>query len=159
MAEKTNRDHPDISQITDFLFISSLPKDENAEHIFSLGIRLIISMPPYRPPTVYRKEPFLFLHCPTLDSPMAPIPQFMLRRGVKTALPVINEHNHAVLVHCRAGMHRSVAMACCILVAKGHTAESAMQLVKEKREIADPYTPHIRKRIEIFANDWKKYNG
>ena len=159
MADQLNKEHPDLSQITEYLYVSGLPKDEEAEHIFSLGIRLIISMPPYRPPTVFRKDPFLFIHCPTLDSPLTPIPQFMLRRGVNGALPVINELNHAVLVHCRAGMHRSVAMACCILVAKGHTADSAMKLVKEKREIADPYTPHIRKRIEIFAKDWTKNDG
>ena len=152
--EEKSVKHPDLSQITDYLFLSSLPKDEYAEHIFSLGIRLVISMPVYKPPRVYQHEPFQFVHCPSLDSRWTPIPQFILKRGVQRALPVIDEQGHAVLVHCKEGIHRSVAMACCILVAKGCTAEGAMNLVKEKREKADPYAGYIRKRIEIFAAHW-----
>ncbi|MCP4167261.1 MAG: hypothetical protein GY759_15435 [Chloroflexi bacterium] len=148
--------HPDLSQITDYLYLSSLPKDEHAGHIYSLGIRLVISMPLCRPPSIYRQEPFQFIHCPAFDSPITPIPQFILRRGVHRALPVIDEQEHAVLVHCRAGVHRSVAMACCILITKGCTSENAMKLVKEKRDKADPYAGYIRKRIEIFESNWNK---
>ena len=60
--EKISVDHPDLSQITKYLFLSSLPKHEHAEHILSLGIRLIISMPAFRPPRVYRRSPFQFIH-------------------------------------------------------------------------------------------------
>jgi len=80
---------------------------------------------------------------------------FILRRGVLAALPVI-EAGNSVLVHCKAGVHRSVAMACCILIAMGYTAENAMQLVKEKRDKADPYIPYIRKRIEKFGEYWSE---
>ena len=154
--EKGGVQHPDLSQITEYLFLSSLPKSEHADHIFSLGVRLVISMPLYRAPSVYRQAPFQFIHCPSMDSPLTPIPQFILARGVHRALPVIDEQGHAVLVHCKEGVHRSVAMACCILIAKGYTAEEAMYRVKEKREKADPYAGYIRKRIEIFAVNWNK---
>lgn len=151
-------DHPDLSQITDDLFISSLPKTEHQDHIHSLGIRLVISMPLYRAPRVYREPPFQFAHCPTIDSPITPIPVFMLRCGVSAALPVI-ESGEAVLVHCKAGVHRSVAMAACILIAQGLSAGEAMQLVKDKREKADPYAPYIRRRIEKFENEWRQEHG
>ena len=82
------------------------------------GVRLIVSLPLYWPPLVYTRPPFTFVHCPTIDSPLTPIPIFMLRRGVRAALPVI-EHGGAVLIHCKAGVHRSVAMATCILIAHG----------------------------------------
>ncbi len=154
--EHSSVEHPDLSQITEYLFLSSLPKDEHAEHIFSLGIRLVISMPVNKPPNVYCKPPFQFIHCPSFDSPWTPIPQFILKRGVHGALPVIDEQGHSVLVHCKAGVHRSVAMACCILVAKGYTAEAAMKVVKEKRDKADPYAGYIRKRIENFESHWDK---
>ena len=157
--EKSNLDHADLSQITEYLYLSSIPKDEHADHIFSLGIRLIISMPVYRPPRVYRRAPFQFIHCPSLDSPLTPIPQFILKRGVRKALPVIDEQGHSVLVHCKEGIHRSVAMACCILVAKGYRSEDAMKLVKEKRDKADPYSGYIRKRIEIFESNWIDHHG
>ena len=150
--------HPDLSQITDYLYVSSLPRSENVEHIMSLGIRLIISMPVYRPPRVYRRPPFQFVHCPSLDTRWTPIPMFILRRGVSAALPVI-EKGESVLVHCKAGVHRSVAMTCCILIARGFTAEDAMRLVTEKRDVADPYVPYIRKRIDKFESNWRNNHG
>ena len=146
----------DLSRITDYLYLSSLPADEHAKHIHSLGVRLIVSMPVYWPPKVYRQPPFLFVHCPSLDSPLTPIPQFILRRGVKAALPVIASGD-SLLVHCRAGIHRSVAMACCVLIANGYSAAEAMHLVKTKREKADPYVDYIRRRIEQFEINWTKY--
>ena len=65
------------------------------------------------------------------------MPVFMLRRGAEAAQPVIRD-GYAMLVHCRAGVHRSVAMACCILIGMSYSAEDAMKLVKEKRAVADP---------------------
>jgi hypothetical protein len=152
MIDNLPNEFSDLSTITDFLYLSSLPADEHASYIYSLGVRLVISMPVYRPAKVYRHPPFQFVHCPSLDSPLMPIPQFILRRGVKAALPVI-AGGDALLVHCKAGIHRSVAMACCILIATGFSAEEAMDLVKAKREKADPYVGYIRKRIEKFAKN------
>jgi hypothetical protein len=149
-------EQPDISQITGYLYLSSLPKTEHVEHILSLDIRLIITMTTYRPPSVFRRPPLQFIHCPSLDTPFTPIPICILRRGVLAALPVIKQ-GKSVLVHCRSGVHRSVAMTCCILIAKGYTAEDAMRLVTEKRDIADPYVPYIRKRIEKFEANWRKH--
>lgn len=150
--------HPDLTEITDELYVSSLPKSENVEHILSLGIRLVISMPLPRAPKVFRRPPMQFVHCPSLDSRFTPIPMFILHRGVVAALPVI-EAGNSVLVHCKSGVHRSVAMACCILIARGYTAEDAMRLVKEKRDKADPYISYIRRRIEKFESNWSEHHG
>lgn len=155
---KSQIEHPDLSQITGFLYLSSLPKGEYSDHILSLGIRMIISMTTYRAPSVYRRPPFQFVHCPSLDTPITPIPLFILRRGVYAALPVL-EGGESVLVHCKSGVHRSVAMACCILIARGYSAESAMRLLKEKRDKADPYIHYIRKRIVKFESYWNKHHG
>ena len=144
---------PDVSRITDFLFLSSLPRREHWEHIWELGVRLVVSMPLYRPPAVYCRPPFALAHCPTIDSPLTPIPLFMLRRGVNAALPVI-ERGDAVLIHCKAGVHRSVAMTACILIARGATADDAMRFIVERRPVADPYAPHIEARIRAFEQDW-----
>jgi len=80
-----------------------------------------------------------------------PIRSFEL--GVKAALPVIKD-GYRVLVHCRAGVHRSVAMACCVLIGMGLNAEDAMKLVKEKRSVADPDVWYIRNRILKFEKQW-----
>jgi protein-tyrosine phosphatase len=73
---------------------------------------------------------------------------------VEAALPVIDDGD-AVLVHCLAGVHRSVAMACCVLIGMGYSAEEAMQLVESKREVADPRVWYIRARIEKFERSWR----
>ncbi len=145
---------PDVSQITDYLFLSSLPRHEHAEHIRDLGVSLIVSMPLYWPPRAYRRPPFIFVHCPTMDSPLTPIPMFMLFRGVRAAIPVI-ERGEGVLIHCKAGVHRSVAMTTCVLIAHGYTADDAMKLVVERRPVADPHAPYIESRIRKFERDWQ----
>jgi predicted protein tyrosine phosphatase len=78
---------------------------------------------------------------------------FMLRRGVKAALPVI-ERGDAVLIHCKSGVHRSVAMTSCILIALGYRSDEAMQFIVEQRGVADPYVPYIQSRILKFEQDW-----
>jgi hypothetical protein len=59
-----------------------------------------------------------------------------------------------VLAHCVFGRHRGVAMACCVLIGLGRTAEEAMALVAEKRAVADPHVWYIRGRIEAFERHW-----
>jgi len=78
-----------------------------------------------------------------------------LFKGVKFALPAIKRGEN-VLVYCHKGRHRSVAMAACILIASGKTADEAMRLIAEKRPVADPYAWHIQRRIKEFEAEWKK---
>ena len=81
------------------------------------------------------------------------MPMRTFRRGVEAALPVI-QNSGGVLTHCKAGVHRGAAMACCILIAMGHTAESAIKLVIERRPIADPVIWYIKARIKKFETYW-----
>ncbi len=144
---------PDVSQITEYLFLSSLPKSEHVRHVLDLGVRLIISLPLYWPPRVYRNPPFAFVHCPSIDSPLTPIPICILRRGVRAALQALEDHC-GVLIHCKQGVHRSVAMMTCILIAQGYTADDAMTSIVARRPVADPYAPHILSRIRKFEQAW-----
>ena len=91
----------------------------------------------------------------TIDKPFAPIPLGTLARGVTAALPVIASGGK-VLCHCRYGIHRSVAMACCVLIGKGYSADNAMQLVAERRSVADPYVGYIQVRIRKFEQAWQQ---
>ena len=147
-----------FSAITNYLFISSLPETIHADQIADLGVCLIISMPLFPPPRVYRKPPFEFVHCPAIDTPLTPIPMSMLWRGVRAAQPVI-ARGDKVLVHCAAGIHRSVAMASCILISQGHTADATMRLIKQQRPVADPYVPYIQARIHKFEREWAQAAG
>lgn len=145
----------DISQITEYLYIAAHPKAEQADAIRDLNVRLILNMIFIRPAKVYNQPPFSMLTLRTFDSIFLPIPMGKLVRGVEAALPVIQSGN-SVLVYCREGRHRSVAMAATILVADGYSADEAMQLIKSQREKADPYAWHIQRRIRKFAEIWRR---
>jgi len=79
----------------------------------------------------------------------------MLRRGVLAALPILDAGGR-VLVYCRGGIHRSVAMACCILIARGMSSDDAMDLVIRQRPVADARAGYIAARIRRFERDWRE---
>ena len=99
----------DISKITEYMYIAAHPKAEAASTIQALGVRLIINMIFYRPADIYKKPPFKLLTLRSFDSPFLPIQLSKLRKGVKTALPFI-QNGDSVLIYCREGKHRSVAI-------------------------------------------------
>jgi hypothetical protein len=144
----------DFSQITDYLYISAWPRSDNAEEIRSLNVRLILSMHWIKPAKTLGKPPVRLLWLPTFDNPLMPMPISTLTHGVKAAIPIIKD-GYRILVHCRAGVHRSVAMACCVLIGMGFTPDAAMQLVIQKRAVADPRAWYIEPRIYRFGQVWQ----
>lgn len=144
---------PDASQITDYLYISAWPRGDHADDIRAMNVRLILSMHWIKPSRTLGRPPVQLLWLPTVDNPLFPMPIQTLTRGVEAALPVI-QAGYRVLVHCRAGVHRSVAMACCVMIAMGQTAGEAMQLVEQKRPVADPHAWYIQSRIYKFEEFW-----
>ena len=143
----------DISRITDQLYIAAHPDADAAEAIREMNVRLLLNMIFIRPADVYRQPPFQMLTLRTFDSIFLPIPIGKLVRGVKAALPVM-EKGESVLVYCREGRHRSVAMAASVLIGQGQSADQAMQLIASRRAKADPYAWHIQRRIRKFEQTW-----
>jgi protein-tyrosine phosphatase len=143
-----------LSKITDYLFISDYPRGGHYPNLVDLNIRLVLSM--YWMPVnrVFTKPPMRLLWLPTFDHPWLPIPISILKSGVHQAIPVIRS-GYAVLCHCRQGRHRSVAMAGCILVSQGYSADEAARLIKERRPVADPYAEYILDRIKKFEQTWR----
>lgn len=144
----------DISRITDQLFIAAHPKSRHSDLIKEYGVTLVLCMIFHPPALVYWRDPFRMLWLPTFDAPQLPMPLSKLVRGVKAALPVI-ERGEGVMVYCRKGRHRSVAMACCILIGMGYSSENAIDLVKNNRSIADPDAEYIKDRILKFEDIWQ----
>jgi protein-tyrosine phosphatase len=143
----------DISRITPRVFVSSWPRQGESCHVADLGIRLVISMTKAEPLSEFADEPLEWVHLPSIDSPLTPIPLKRLLAGVEAAIPVL-ARGGGVLCHCREGRHRSVAMACCILIAQGCSAEGAMDLVAAHRAVADPRAFWIAPRIRKFERMW-----
>ena len=148
---------PHISQITEYLYVSAFPRGEHVAEIVALGVRLVLSMHWMRPMKMLGKPPVELLWLPTFVNNFLPIPIGTLNRGVGGALPVV-EDGGAVWVHCKSGKHRIVSQAACVLIAKGYTADEAMQLIKDKRAVADPDAWHIQRRIRKFEAQWQEKN-
>lgn len=146
----------DVSKITETLFIGANPRSDAVEPLIKLGVRMVISMIPIPPTRSFFQHPFKLVIMPVADDPRLPIPIFVLKHGVRRALPII-EQDDGVVVYCREGRHRSVAMAACILIGTGYTADEAMDLICEKREVADPHAPYIEKQIRKFERWWVKH--
>jgi protein tyrosine phosphatase (PTP) superfamily phosphohydrolase (DUF442 family) len=143
----------DVSQITEQLFIAAHPKAEHAGAILNMNVRLILNMIFIRPAEVYRQPPFKMVTLRTFDSIFLPMPIDKLISGVQAALPVI-ENGNGVLVYCREGKHRSVAMAAAVMIGSGYSADEAMEQITAKRSKADPYAWHIQRRIRKFEQIW-----
>lgn len=56
-----------------------------------------------------------------------------------------------IVVHCRGGIGRTGLICCCILVATGLNAQSAMELVSQQRGCKVPETAAQTGMIEQFA--------
>ncbi len=147
----------DISEITDYLYIAAWPKGKYADEVSARDIRLIFNMIWLKPAVEYTKDPFRMVTYRTFDSPLFRISVDILMNGVKEALPVIQDGG-SVMIYCREGRHRSVAMATCILIGCGYSADDAMNLISVRRKVADPRAAHIKSQILKFEEAWQKEN-
>lgn len=141
----------DANQITDFLIVGRTPSIVNQGILLDIGVTLVINMRFEKRP--HRDSPIRTLWLPTIDSPLIWIPVGTLIRGVDAALRAIQKGGK-VYVHCHGGVHRAVAMACCILIARGYSPVDAMNLVKTRRPVADPHIWYIRRQIYRFAENY-----
>lgn len=146
----------DYSLITPDLFVGTTPVARDYDRLRELGVKLVINMRvEFRPRKDPHPVPLALLWLPSFDSPLIPISIKYLQRGAQTALEII-QNGGKVYAHCAGGVHRGVTMGAAILIAQGHAAESAMNLIKERRPIADPFAFYIRPRILKFARLWNE---
>ena len=153
-AGRYNSAPMNYSSITDTLFIGTTPGWRDFDILRDLGVTMVINMRWMPGPRPAQDDPLLrYVQLRTFDNPLIPIPLRALIQGVQLALEEI-KNGGKIYTHCAQGRHRSVAMAAAILIAQGRPIEEAMQLIKERRPVADPQAFHIRRRIELFARQW-----
>jgi protein tyrosine phosphatase (PTP) superfamily phosphohydrolase (DUF442 family) len=151
--------HPfEYSQIIDQLYVAAWPTGEDYDVLKELGVRLVINMDWVPVDEKLDEPPLSVLALTEIDTPLTPMSMENIWKGVNRAQEVFDEGDR-VMVYCKGGVHRSVAMACCILLSQGYSAEEAMALVKERRPVADPYTEHFKARILKFEDEWKAKDG
>ena len=144
----------EFSNITDDLFIGITPLARDYDGLRELGVQLVINMRLTRGPYPdLHHTPIRLLWLRTFDSPLFPIPIPKLVTGARAALETILLGGK-VYVHCAAGRHRGVTMGSCILIAQGYKPQAAMNLISERRPVADPDIYYIHSRILEFARQW-----
>src|ERR687897_1734142 len=127
-----------FSNITDDLFIGTTPLASDYNGLRELGVRLIINMRLTRSPFPdTHHTPIQLLWLRTIDSPFFPLPVSKLMIGARAALETI-QLGGKVYVHCAYGRHRGPAMGSCVLVAQGYDPIDAMNLIMERRLVANP---------------------
>ncbi len=147
---------PNRSQITEQLFLGTMPDKIAYEDLRRDGVRLVINMRFWRGRRPPRGDPAIeYLRLRTFDSPLLPMPVEALMHGAERALKVLQQGGK-VYVHCARGRHRGAAMAAAILIAQGMRADQAIQLIKARRDQADPEAAYIKRRIMLFAQRWKE---
>ena len=151
--------HPfEYSPITDQLYVAAWPTGEDYEVLRELGVRLVINMDWVPADEKLNEPPLRVLALTEIDTPLTPMSMKNVWKGVNHAQEIF-DNGGVVMVYCKGGVHRSVVMACCILISQGYSAEEAMARVKECRPVADPYTDHFKSRILKFEEEWKAKNG
>ena len=107
--------------------------------------------------TVMETRPQLPEGVSSLYLPAQDVEQFDLSQYFQLAYNVINyyvKRKKNVLVHCRAGISRSVTIVCYYLMQhEGLTMEEALEKVREQRWEANPNRGFIRqlKQITLFV--------
>jgi len=150
--------HPfEYSQITDQLYVAAWPTGEDYDVLNELGVRLMINMDWIPADEKLSEAPLQVLSLIEIDTPLTPMSMENIWKGVQRAQETF-EGGGKVMVYCKGGVHRSVVMACCILISQGYNAEEAMALVKKHRPVADPYTEHYKSRILKFEEEWSAHN-
>jgi len=144
----------DLSAITDQIYVGRRPQPSDVEELRRLAPALVVSMLGGTPPASVRALDVPVLSLATHDNLLLPIPIRSLEQGVTAALPIV-QNGGRVLVYCRQGRHRSIALTVCLLIALGWSAEDAADLVRAKRAQADPRAWHIWRRIRAFERSWR----
>ena len=138
--------------------MAAWPTGEDYEVLKELGVRLVINMDWVPADKKLNEPPLSVLALTEIDTPLTPMSMENIWKGVDRAQETFDEDGK-VMVYCKGGVHRSVAMACCILISQSYSAEDAMALVKERRPVADPYSEHHKARILKFEEEWRGKSG
>jgi protein-tyrosine phosphatase len=80
-------------------------------------------------------------------------PAELFERGVEFAQKALDGNEGKIFIHCAAGVHRAPMMALAILGAMGWKLGEAMELIQERRPVADFAEVYVRSVEEFLDRD------
>lgn len=138
---------PNVDQITEHLFVGGFIDHHDWLALVERGITVDVNLQAERHDRFGRVLPDAYLWLPTLDHAAPDLRA--LHTGVAFIQAAIAQ-NQRVLIHCHAGMGRSALLCSAVLIAQGHSVDTAWHTVKTHRAKANLH-PWQREALELFA--------
>jgi len=142
----------DISWLTERIAIGGgIWNAENMAKVAEAGVTHIIDMQiEFDDTPLAAAHGVAVLWNPT-DDDFEAKPARLFRRGVEFVEAALKKDGAKVLIHCAAGVHRAPMMALAVLGSMGWDLGDAMELIEEKRPVADFAEVYVRS-VEKFLN-------
>jgi len=140
----------DISWVTERIAVGGgIWNAENMVKVVAAGITHIIDMQiEFDDRPLAKGHPVEVLWNPT-DDDFEPKPAELFRRGVEFAAAALSGDGAKLYIHCAAGVHRAPMMALAVMASMGWEVESAIDVIQEKRAVADFAEVYVRS-VEEF---------
>jgi predicted protein tyrosine phosphatase len=123
------------SQVHANIFIGDMDDARSLSRLRSLGVTHILNMA--RSVPCYHEDSFIYTHIQIEDAESQPIRPYFVQAF--SAMDEAAEHGTGILVHCVAGVSRSVTVVLAWLVERqGLTLREAARQVRSSRPIIDP---------------------
>lgn len=141
-----------VSEILPYLFVGNLRDVQDKALLSLLGITHIISVTDCIPASLLNTTEFQCLHLPAVDNHSQD-----LRPAFENGIQFITEarrNNGTVLVHCQAGVSRSVAVVMAYLMHlwPNFNVIRALEFVQARRPVAGPNL-HFLGQLQRFHDD------
>jgi len=142
----------DISWLTERIAIGGgIWSAENMAKVAGAGITHIIDMQiEFDDTALANKHDIVVLWNPTDDNFEAK-PAELFQRGIDFALDALEDDEAKLFIHCAAGVHRAPMMALALLGSMGWDLRKAMELIQERRPVADFTEVYVRS-VEGFLD-------
>jgi protein-tyrosine phosphatase len=140
----------DITWVTDRIGVGGgIWTAENMAAVARAGITHIIDMQIEFDDTPLAQRHEISVCWNPVDDDFEPKSSEVFMRGVRFALPALQEDGTKLLVHCAAGVHRAPMMTLALLGVMGWKVEDAMRLIEVRRPVADFAEVYVRS-VEDF---------
>ncbi|MFY9740929.1 MAG: dual specificity protein phosphatase [Candidatus Sulfotelmatobacter sp.] len=140
----------DITWVTDRIAVGGgIWNEENMAAISRSGITHVIDMQIEFDDTALAQPYGIEVCWNPIDDDFEPKPANVFARGVEFALAALEDDQAKLFVHCAAGVHRAPMMTLAVLAVLGWTLDDAMDLIEERRPVADFAEVYVRS-VENF---------
>jgi hypothetical protein len=140
----------DITWVTDRIGVGGgIWSADNMAAVSRAGITHIIDMQIEFDDTPLAKPYGIVVCWNPVDDDFEFKPPEVFERGVKFALAALEDPKAKLFIHCAAGVHRAPMMTLALLGVMGWAVEDAMDVIEERRPVADFAEVYVRS-VEEF---------